>query len=63
MSDTSFFLNDELRVSGNSCGELGGESDGLIEGVGVQGLSTTENGSQSFNGGSHDVVVWILLSK
>ena len=43
MSDTSLFLDDELGVTSDTRGKLGGEGDGFVEGVSVERLSATED--------------------
>ena len=44
-------------------GELGGQGDGFVERVGVQGLGAAEDRRHRFDGGPHHVVVRILLGQ
>lgn len=44
---TSFVGNDELGVSGNSGREVGWQTQSLVEGVGVERLSSSKDGGQS----------------
>ena len=63
LADAGLLLDDELGVTGDSGGELGGETEGLIEGVGVEGLGSTHDGGHGLNGGTDDVVVGVLLGQ
>ncbi len=57
------FLNDELRVSGNACRELSRQSNGFVKGIGVERLCATKHCSHRFDGGTHHVVVGVLLGE
>jgi hypothetical protein len=48
MGDACLFLNDELSVARDAGRKLGRERDCLVEGVRMQGLSTTKNCCQGF---------------
>mmetsp|Transcript_24465 Transcript_24465/g.37942 ORF Transcript_24465/g.37942 Transcript_24465/m.37942 type:complete len:416 (-) Transcript_24465:782-2029(-) len=63
VGDSSLLLDNELSVSGNASRELSGQSNSLVEGVGVQGLGSTEDGGHGLDSSSHDVVVGILLGQ
>lgn len=53
-------LDEQLSVSSNTGGEVGRQSDGLIEGVRVQGLSVSLSGSHGLHTGANHVVVDVL---
>jgi hypothetical protein len=63
VADLGFFLDDQLGVAGDAGGKVGGQADGLVEGVGVQGLGAAQNRGQGFQGGADDVVVGVLLGQ
>mmetsp|Transcript_23374 Transcript_23374/g.68821 ORF Transcript_23374/g.68821 Transcript_23374/m.68821 type:complete len:556 (+) Transcript_23374:99-1766(+) len=54
-------LQDELRVPGDAGGELSGQTDSLVKGVGVQGLGAAEHGGHRLHRGAHHVVHRVLL--
>ena len=53
-------LDEQLGVSSNTGGEVGRQSDGLIEGVRVQGLSVSLSGSHGLHTSTNHVVVNVL---
>ena len=55
-----FFLQNDLSISSDACTLHGRQGQGLVEGVGVQRLCSTEDGRKSFQSGSNNVVVGIL---
>jgi len=63
IGDVGFFLDDQLGVPGDAGRKLRGQGDGLIQGIGMQGLGAAEDGRHGFNGGPHHVVVRILFGE
>ena len=63
VGDVGFFLDDELGVARNAGAELGGQRNGFVKAVGVQALRAAEHGSHGLDGGTHHVVVRVLLGQ
>mmetsp|Transcript_7682 Transcript_7682/g.12905 ORF Transcript_7682/g.12905 Transcript_7682/m.12905 type:complete len:637 (+) Transcript_7682:3-1913(+) len=63
LGEVGLSLEDELRVSGDARRVECGQTDSFVEGVGVEGLGASENGSHGLDGGADDVVVRVLLSE
>ena len=53
-------LDEQLGVSSDTSGEVCRQGDGLVEGVGVQGLGVSLGGSHGLHTGTDDVVVHVL---
>ena len=58
--DAGFLLKINLGVAGDARGELGGQGEGFIEGVGVERLGVAEGGGERLNAGAGNVVIWVL---
>ena len=56
-------LQNELSVSGKPGGEDARQGQCLVEGVGVQRLSSAKDGGHGFDARAHDVVVRVLLGQ
>ena len=63
LTDIGLFLNIDLRITRDTCREVGRQSDGLVEGVGVQRLCMTQCGCHSLDTGTAYVVERILLGQ
>ncbi len=63
LTNHGFFLNIDLRITGNTCGEVGRQCDSLIESIRVQRLCVSESSGHSFDTGTADVVERVLLSQ
>eukprot|EP00756_Hemistasia_phaeocysticola_P038922 Hpha_TRINITY_DN16789_c0_g6::TRINITY_DN16789_c0_g6_i1::g.80399::m.80399 len=63
LSDSSLLLEDELSVTRELRTEGGGETHGLVEGVGVEGLRTPHHRRHRLRGGTDDIVVGLLLGE
>ncbi len=50
----------QLGVAGDPGRELGGQREGLVEGVGVERLGAAVGGGHRLDAGAHDVVVDVL---
>ena len=61
VGDSGLFLKDELGVPRDPGREVGRQSDGLVQRVGVQGLRSAEDGAHRLIGGADDIVVGVLL--
>jgi len=59
--DVGFVLQIELGVAGYAGREIGGQSDGLIQRIGMQGLGVSQSGGQGFDASAGHVVVGVLL--
>ncbi len=59
----AFLGQDQLRVAGDARGEIGRQSDRLVEAVGVQRLRAAEHRRERLDRGSDDVVVGVLLGE
>ena len=57
------FLDVNLRVTGDTCGEVGRQGDGLVQRVGVQRLGVSQRSAHSLDAGTADVVERILLGE
>ena len=57
---TCLVSDDLLGAEGDSCCLLGGEGEGLVEGVGVQRLGAPEGRRQRLDGDAGDVVLGLL---
>ncbi|GAA3310010.1 hypothetical protein GCM10020295_75970 [Streptomyces cinereospinus] len=53
-------LDEQLGVAGDAGGEVGGQGEGLVEGVGVQRLGVALGGRQRLHAGAGDVVEHVL---
>ena len=53
-------LQHQLGVAGDAGREVGGQGDGLVEGVGVQALGVALGGRHRLDAGAHDVVEDVL---
>ena len=53
-------LEEQLRVARDARRHVGGQGDGLVERVGVQGLGAAHRGGQGFDGRARDVVPRVL---
>ena len=60
LGNSALFLKDDLSVASNASTERCGQSQGLIEGVGVQRLRATKHRSHGLNDCPHYVVVGVL---
>ena len=60
-ADLGLFLDDDLGVAGDAGGKVGGQPDGFVEGVGVQGLGAAQHRREALQGRADDVVVRVLL--
>ena len=56
-------LQNELSVPGKPGGEDARQGQRLVEGVGVQRLSSAKDGGHGFDARAHDVVVRVLLGQ
>ena len=63
LADVGFFLNIDLRITGDTGREVGRQGDGFVEGVGVQRLRMTQCGSHGLDTGTADVVERILFGQ
>ena len=63
VGDVGFFLNDQLRVAGNTGREFGWQGNGFIQCIGMQRLGAAKNGCHCFDRGTYDVVVRVLLGQ
>ena len=59
--DAGFFLQNQLRITGNAGTEFGGQGNRFVQCVGVQRLCTAQDGAHRFIGGADDVVVRVLF--
>ena len=62
-ANVGFFLDVDLGVTGDTGTEVGGQSDGLVQGVGVQRLGVTQGGSHSFDASTRHIVERVLLGE
>ena len=63
LTDESFLLDVDLRVTSDTSGEVGRQSNRFVEGVGVERLRVPEGCTHSFDTRTTDVVEGILLRK
>src|SRR5690606_11221376 len=61
--DAGFVGEDLLGAEGDGDGLLGGEAEGLVHGVGVEGLAAAEDGGHGLVGDADDVVQGLLLGE
>ena len=62
-ADIGFLLDVDLRITGDTCREVGRQGDGLVQSVGVQRLGVSQGGAHGLDGGTCHVVERILLRK
>ncbi|OQB97069.1 MAG: hypothetical protein BWX86_00461 [Verrucomicrobia bacterium ADurb.Bin122] len=63
ITNAGFLLELELGVARDAGREVGGQRDGFVERVGVQGLRVAGGGSHGFEAGAGDVVERVLLGE
>src|SRR3712207_4273684 len=56
-----FVLEVELSVAGNAGRKISWKGNGLVQGISVQTLRTTQRRRQGLNAGASYVVEWVLL--
>ena len=62
-ADLRLLLNDDLRITRDAGGKVGGQAERLVKGVGVQRLGAAKRGAEGFDGGTDHVVIRILLGE
>ena len=62
-ADLRLLLNDDLRITRDTCGKVGGQAERLIKGVSMQRLGAAERGAERFDSGADHVVIRILLGE
>src|SRR6185437_8195164 len=55
VGDAGFVGEDLLGAEGDEGGVFGGESEGFVEGIGVEGLAAAEDSSEGLNGDTDDI--------
>ena len=63
LADLSLVLDINLRVTSDTCREVGRQGDGLVEGIGMERLSMTQHSSHSLDTSTTYVIEWILLGQ
>ena len=63
LADLGLVLDVDLGVAGNTSREVGGQRDGLVEGVGVERLGVSQHGCHGLDTGAAHIVEWILLGE
>ncbi len=61
LANATLLLNDDLGVSGDSSREFGGQSECLVERVGMQRLGASEHTREGLDCRSNDIVVGVLM--
>ena len=60
VGDTGFVGDDLLRAQSDERGVFGGEGEGFVHGIGVEGLAAAESGGQGLDGYADDIVFGLL---
>src|SRR6267143_5152708 len=63
VGDAGFVGEDLLRAQGDQRSVFGGQCEGFVQRIGVQGLAAAENGGERLNREAHDVVFRLLCGE
>ncbi len=63
LGNHGLLLDVYLGIAGDARREVGGQRDGLVEGVGVQTLGMAQGGAHSLDAGTADIVEGVLLGE
>ena len=63
LTNTSFFLQNQLRIPGDASGKIRGQGNGFVQRIGMQRLCAAKYRGHGFNRRAHDIVVGILLGQ